>query len=93
MTTLWLITSGEWYTTCYGLIVLNGLFVTRAAIHWRCTVYYGDHVMYHTGMAGKDDVADAVLGGASDFMSDISAKILQWYRAKDDEKVLCILEV
>ena len=44
-------------------------------------------------MAGKDDIADAMLGGASDFMSDIAAKILQWYRAKDDEKVLCILDV
>ena len=44
-------------------------------------------------MAGKDDIADAVLGGASDFMSDIGAKVLQWYRAKDDEKVLCRLEV
>ena len=49
--------------------------------------------MYHTGLAGKDDTADAVLGGASDFMSDITAKITQWYRAKDDEKVLSILGI
>ena len=41
-------------------------------------------------MAGKDDIADAVLGGASDFMSDISTKMIQWYLAKDDEKVLCV---
>ena len=40
-------------------------------------------------MAGKDDVADAVLGGASDFMCDISAKMIRWHLAKDDEKVLC----
>ena len=39
-------------------------------------------------MAGKDDTADAVLGGASDFMSDIFAKVIQWYGAKDDQKVL-----
>ena len=45
---------------------------------------------YHTGMAGKDDLADAVLGGASDYVSDIFAKIVQWYVAKDDEKVLCV---
>ena len=55
-------------------------------------MYYGDHVISHTGMAGKDDTADAVLGGASDFMSDIFAKITQWYEAKDDHKVLCICE-
>jgi len=38
-------------------------------------------------MAGKDELADAVLGGASDYMSDIFAKIIQWYEAKDDQKV------
>jgi len=38
-------------------------------------------------MAGKDDVADAVLGGASDFISDIFAKVIKWYGAKGDEKV------
>ena len=54
-------------------------------------MYYGDHVISHTGMAGKDDTADAVLGGASDFMSDILAKVKQWYEAKDDCKVLCIM--
>ena len=41
-------------------------------------------------MAGKDDTADAVLGGASDFMNDIVAKMYQWYGAKDDQKVLCV---
>ena len=54
---------------------------------------FGDHVMYHTGLAGKDDTADAVLGGASDFMSDITAKMMQWYMAKDDEKVLCCTDM
>ena len=38
-------------------------------------------------MAGKDDVADAVLGGASDFMTDIFNKTAQWFYAKDDQKV------
>ena len=50
-------------------------------------MYYGDHVMRHTGMAGKDDLADAVLGGASDFISDIFTKIAQWSYAKEDQKV------
>ena len=44
----------------------------------------------HTGMAGKDEVANAVLGGASDFMSDIWVKIIHWYFAKDDQKVVCL---
>ena len=39
-------------------------------------------------MAGKDDLADAVLGGASDFMADIIAKMAKWYEAADDQKVL-----
>ena len=43
--------------------------------------------MRHTGMAGKDDLADAVLGGASDFISDIFTKIAQWSYAKEDQKV------
>ena len=38
-------------------------------------------------MAGKDEIANAVLGGASDYMCDIFAKIIQWYYAKDDQKV------
>lgn len=41
-------------------------------------------------MAGKDEIANAVLGGASDFMSDIWAKIIQWYFAKDDQKVVTL---
>ena len=47
-------------------------------------------VLSHTGMAGKDDLADAVLGGASDFMDDIMSKVAQWSQAKDDQKVLCM---
>ena len=47
-----------------------------------------NHILSQTGMAGKDDVADAMLGGASDFISDIFAKVIQWYGTKDDEKVL-----
>ena len=42
-------------------------------------------------MAGKDDISDAVLGGASDYMNDIIAKIIQWYQAKDEDKVLFCL--
>ena len=41
-------------------------------------------------MAGKDELANAVLGGASDYMTDIAAKIIQWYQAKDEDKVVCL---
>lgn len=49
-------------------------------------------ICHHTGMAGKDEIANAVLGGASDYMCDIFAKIMQWYYAKDDQKV-CVFEL
>ena len=39
----------------------------------------------------KDDISNAVLGGASDYMADIAAKIIQWYQAKDEDKVLLCL--
>ena len=49
---------------------------------WLCTCH-------HTGMAGKDDLANAVLGGASDYLSDIAANLIKaYYLAKDEEKVL-----
>ena len=48
------------------------------------------HMYMRAGLAGKDEIANAVLGGASDFMSDIWAKIIQWYFAKDDQKVICL---
>jgi len=44
-----------------------------------------------TGMAGKDAQADAVLGGASDFMTDIFAHVIKIYYAKDDEKVIMMM--
>ena len=47
-------------------------------------------ICHHTGMAGKDEIANAILGGASDYIHDIAAKLIQWYQAKDEEKVLCI---
>ena len=48
------------------------------------------HIHHHVGMAGKDELANAVLGGASDYMTDIAAKIIQWYQAKDEDKVVCL---
>ena len=38
-------------------------------------------------MAGKDDLADAVLGGASDFIADIIAKMAQWFEVEEDQQV------
>ena len=41
-------------------------------------------------MAGKDELANAILGGASDYISDIYAKLTQYYQAKDEDKVVCL---
>ena len=45
-------------------------------------------------MAGKDELANAVLGGASDFISDIAQVFLKLFRASnDEEKVIITLTV
>ena len=38
-------------------------------------------------MAGKDELADAVLGGASDYISDIVAVFSKMFYASDEERV------
>jgi len=43
--------------------------------------------MIRTGMGGKDELADAVLGGTSDYISDIAAILSKMFFSKDDEKV------
>ena len=45
-------------------------------------------IHYYVGMAGKDELSNAILGGASDYITDIGAKVIQWYQAKDEDKVL-----
>ena len=42
-------------------------------------------------MAGKDEFSNAILGGASDYIIDIGAKVFQWYQATDEDKVLCVI--
>jgi len=42
-------------------------------------------------MAGKDALSDAVLGGASDYMSDISTQLVKIFFSPDDEKVRVLL--
>ena len=37
-------------------------------------------------MAGKDDMANAVLGGASDYLHDIGSVLLKMYTAPNDEE-------
>ena len=39
------------------------------------------------GMGGKDELSDAILGGASDFMSDIFAQLVKIHYTKDEDKV------
>ena len=38
-------------------------------------------------MAGKDDLSNAVLGGASDYILDINKKMIQMFFAQGEEKV------
>ena len=44
-------------------------------------------IWIHTGIAGKDELADAVLGGASDYISDIITAFAKVFYASDEEKV------
>jgi len=39
-------------------------------------------------MAGKDELADAVLGGSSDYILDIVAQVTKLFYANEDEKVI-----
>ena len=42
----------------------------------------------HTGMAGKDELSNAILGGASDYLSDIDVHAGKLFFVQGDEKVL-----
>lgn len=42
-------------------------------------------------MAGKDDLSNAVLGGASDYMLDIGKKMIQMFFAQGEEKVFDLI--
>ena len=47
-------------------------------------------------MAGKDEIANAVLGGVSDFINDITSVFVKMFSApNDEEKVIssCVLYV
>ena len=39
-------------------------------------------------MAGKDELSDAILGGSSDYISDLRTKLRDTHYAEGDEKVL-----
>jgi len=41
-----------------------------------------------TGMTGDNDLDNAVLGGASDYITDISISMYKIWFVKDDEKVI-----
>lgn len=41
-------------------------------------------------MAGKDELANAVLGGASDYIADMFTQMGKIFFAKEDEKVIII---
>ena len=45
------------------------------------------NIVMHTGMAGKDQLADAVLGGAADYIGDIAAILSKMFYASEQERV------
>ena len=42
----------------------------------------------HVGMAGKDELSNAVLGGASDYLGDIFTKMFEVVLAQGEQKVV-----
>ena len=46
-----------------------------------------------TGMTGNNGLDNAVLGGASDYITDISINMYKIWFAKDDEKVVIVCVV
>ena len=50
-------------------------------------------VFTHAGMAGKDDVANAVLGGASDNIFDIGNVFMKMFTAPNDEERVSVLYI
>jgi len=59
----------------------------------RCISYntqphmYGQYYSSSTGMAGKDALDSAVLGGASDYFADIITQLRKLFTGPDEEKV------
>lgn len=45
------------------------------------------NIVTHTGMAGKDQLADSVLGGAADYIGDIAAILSKMFYASEQERV------
>ena len=66
---------------CRNVLPMSKLLIMMALL-----MYSSSYI----GMAGKDELSNAILGGASDYLSDIRGKIMQWYQAKDEDKVLCL---
>jgi len=54
--------------------------------------HYGD-LYQPTGMTGNTGLDNAVLGGASDYITDISINMYKIWFAKDDEKVVIVCVV
>ena len=40
------------------------------------------------GMAGKDELSNAILGGSSDYLTDIGTQLVKTFFAPADEKVI-----
>ena len=52
----------------------------------RCCIFSEMKNLF-TGLAGKDNLGNAVLGGASDYIADIGAHLAKMFGVSDEEKV------
>ena len=49
---------------------------------------YNQRNYAYIGMAGKDGLSNAVLGGSSDYLADLNTNVIKVHFAQGEEKVL-----
>jgi len=52
-----------------------------------CMVFNSTYFLSVIGLAGNNDLDDAILGGVSDYICDIASNLGKIWSAKDNEKV------
>ena len=54
----------------------------------QCSTHtYHKNLLLSTGMAGKDEVGNALLGGSSDYLVDLASHLTTTFFASNEEKV------
>jgi len=78
---------------CICMLAVKYYNLTR--IFLSASEYYSDAIqIYHssTGMAGKDSLSNAMLGGVSDYLADVSLQLSKAFFAPAEEKVRVLFE-